>query len=184
MLPFRLTICGISELPNLTPEGVSHVVSVLDPGTPTPDPLDEWALVARHDFRFHDDWDAREDRRPPNPEDVVRVLETGAALAGDDVSHLLVHCWAGMSRSTAIAMTLMAQSAPGREAEIPEALLAVRQPAWPNSRIIQMADDQLGAQGRLIAAKEEVFRQVVRDHPHVIETMQNFGRGHEIPDTG
>lgn len=181
MLPFRLTICGISELPEFTLSGVTHVVSVLDPGAPTPGLLEEWTLSARHDFRFHDDLDVREQRRPPAPEDIERLLENGAALAAGDVSHLLVHCWAGMSRSTAIAMTLMAQMAPGREAEIPDALLAVRQPAWPNSRIIQMADDQLGASGRLVAAKEEVFRRVVRDHPHIVETMKGFGRGHEIP---
>lgn len=181
MLPFRLTICGISELSDHTPSGVSHVVSVLDPGTPRPEVLDGWALSARHDFRFHDDLDERDARRPPMAADVARVIETGAALAKDDVSHLLVHCWAGMSRSTAIAMALMAQAAPGREAEIPAALLTVRQPAWPNSRIIEMADAQLGAGGRLIEAKEEIFRRVVREHPHVIETMQNFGRGHEIP---
>ena len=160
---------------------MTHVVSVLDPGTPAPDVLNDWALAARHDFRFHDDLELREERQPPAPQDVERVLRAGAALAAEKVSHLLVHCWAGMSRSTAIAMTLMAQTAPGREAEIPDVLLAVRQPAWPNSRIIRMADEQLGADGRLIAAKEEIFRRVVRDHPHIVETMRGFGRGHEIP---
>ncbi len=158
------------------------MVSVLDPGTPEPDAFEDWPLRARHNFRFHDDIDAREDRRPPQTEDITRMLEMGKALSADDVSHLLVHCWAGMSRSTAIAMTLMAQASPGREEEIPAALLVIRQPAWPNSRIIEMADAQLGAGGRLIAAKQEVFRRVVHDHPQVVELMQNFGRGHEIPD--
>ena len=181
MLPFRLTICGISELPGFTFAGVSHVVSVLDPGTPAPEVLDEWAVSTRHDFRFHDDLESRADRQAPAAGDVARLLEAGTALAAEDVSHLLIHCWAGVSRSTAVAMALMAQAAPGREMEIPDSLLTVRQPAWPNSRIIRMADDQLGAGGRLIAAKDEVFRRVVRDHPHMVETMQNFGRGHEIP---
>jgi predicted protein tyrosine phosphatase len=181
MLPFRLTICGLAELPDHAPAGVSHVVSVLDPGTPEPDEFEGWPLRARHDFRFHDDIVVREDRRPPHSDDISQVLEMGTTLSNDEVSHLLVHCWAGMSRSTSIAMTLMAQAAPGREAEIAEALLSVRQPAWPNSLIIEMADAQLGADGRLIAAKEEVFRRVIRDHPHVVELMENFGRGHEIP---
>ena len=182
MLPFRLTICGLAELPDHEPAGVSHVVSVLDPGTPEPEEFAAWRLAARHDFRFHDDIVEREDRRPPLADDVAQVLEMGKALTGDEVSHLLVHCWAGMSRSTSIAMALMAQAAPGREAEIPQALLEVRQPAWPNSRIIEMADVQLGAGGRLVDAKEEIFRRVVRDHPHIVEMMENFGRGHEIPD--
>ncbi len=182
MLPFRLTICGISELPDHAPAGVSHVVSVLDPGTPAPDEFADWPLEGRHDYRFHDDIFVREDRRPPLPDDVARVLEMGASLEAQQVSHLLVHCWAGMSRSTAIAMTLMAQAAPGREDEIPAALLAVRQPAWPNSRIIEFADAALSAGGRLVAAKEEVFRRVIHAHPHVVEMMEGFGRGHEIPD--
>ena len=138
-------------------------------------------LQQRHDFRFHDDITEREDRRPPNADDVAAVISMGTELAADSVDHLLVHCWAGMSRSTSIAMTLMAQASPGREAEIPDALLSVRTPAWPNSRIIDMADAQLGAEGRLIAAKEEVFRRVVRNHPQMIEMMENFNRGHEIP---
>lgn len=182
MLPYRLTICGVTELPEAAALAPSHAISILDPETPVPQPLRTLPDLVRHDLRFHDDIAERPDRQAPTAADVNRLLEIGEALRGEAVEHLLVHCWAGVSRSTAMAIALMAQAAPGREDEIPDTLLATRSPAWPNSVIVEIADAALGAGGRLIAAKEEIFRRVIRAHPHMAETMRGYDRGHEVPE--
>jgi hypothetical protein len=36
LVGFRITVCGIEELPGHCEAGVSHVLSILDPGSPLP----------------------------------------------------------------------------------------------------------------------------------------------------
>ena len=68
---------------------------------------------------------------------------------------LLVHCWAGVSRSTAAAYTILCDRA-GRGAEPRLAReLRVRAPhAWPNRRMIRLADTLLDRQGAMVEAVE------------------------------
>ncbi len=65
---------------------------------------------------------------------------------------LLIHCYAGISRSTAAA--LVALSLWQDELEAARALRAAAPHAIPNQRIIALADAVLGRQGRLVAARE------------------------------
>ncbi len=67
---------------------------------------------------------------------------------------LLVHCFAGVSRSTAAALITLASKAPGREMVAAKALRRVAPHALPNRRMIEIADDLLACEGRLIAARE------------------------------
>lgn len=62
---------------------------------------------------------------------------------------LLAHCYAGISRSTAAALIIACYLNPGREAEV-ATLMRQRAPhAQPNRRMIELADQVLGCQGRL-----------------------------------
>src|SRR5882672_5216638 len=99
--PFRVTICGIPELGEHCAAGVTHVLSILDPDHPDPVAFDAFSPHHRLSLRFNDiiEWDA--DRLAPSRTDVERVLDFGRVLGETANSHLLIHCHAGVSRSTA-----------------------------------------------------------------------------------
>lgn len=69
---------------------------------------------------------------------------------------LLVHCEAGVGRSTATALAIIAERmGKGREAEAMAEVLRLRPEASPNLRVVELADDILGCDGALLA---EVIR--------------------------
>jgi predicted protein tyrosine phosphatase len=65
---------------------------------------------------------------------------------------ILIHCVAGVSRSTAAALITAASRAAGRELELAQALRQAAPHAQPNSLMITLGDAILGCGGRLIAA--------------------------------
>jgi predicted protein tyrosine phosphatase len=70
---------------------------------------------------------------------------------------LVVHCWAGISRSTAAAfITLCTLNEPGTERHFAQALRAASRTATPNPLMVELADDLLGRRGRMISAIEEI----------------------------
>lgn len=66
----------------------------------------------------------------------------------------LIHCYAGVSRSTAAALILMSLHNPGREHAAAQTLRDRAPHAQPNRRIIRIADQIMGLDGRLIGAVE------------------------------
>src|SRR5256885_12411274 len=99
--PFRLTICGISELDEHCAAGVTHVLSILDPDTPDPPAFAAFAPHHRLALRFHDIIETRPDPLPPARADVERLLAFGHALSDPPGNHPLIHIRAGVSCSTA-----------------------------------------------------------------------------------
>src|SRR4029453_13187333 len=90
---------------------------------------------------------------PPGPEVVARILECGRAW--DAAQPMLIHCFAGISRSTAAAFVLACAGSP--EADERRIALAMRRAAphaSPNRRIVSLADRLLGREGRMVAALE------------------------------
>lgn len=72
---------------------------------------------------------------------------------------LVIHCWAGISRSTAAAYIAACALGPRRdEEEIAQALRAASPSATPNARLVAVADAALGRQGQMIAAIERIGR--------------------------
>jgi predicted protein tyrosine phosphatase len=69
---------------------------------------------------------------------------------------ILLHCMAGISRSTAAALIALALTAPGREELVARQLRRAAPHASPNRRIIALADRLLARDGRLIAARESM----------------------------
>lgn len=151
LVPYRLTICGLDELEAHGDAEVSHVLSLLDPDTPEPAVGRLFGDVWAHRvLRFHDIDRSMPGGRAPAPDDVSDVLSFGRELRDAPArSHVLVHCHAGVSRSTAAAVILMAQQNPGRETEALAAVTALRPIARPNPRMLALADEILGCQGRL-----------------------------------
>lgn len=74
---------------------------------------------------------------------------------------LVVHCVAGISRSTAAAYTIAAALAPEQdEAELAWTLRRLSPTASPNIRLVALADELLGRSGRMTAAIRQIGRGV------------------------
>jgi predicted protein tyrosine phosphatase len=113
IFPIRITVCGFAELKGYGGVGVSHVLSLLDPGTPIPSELDRFGGPRRLELRFHDVIKELPYTKPPSIEDVEGILALGRELTAkrSESAHLLIHCHAGFSRSPAALALLVAQAA-------------------------------------------------------------------------
>lgn len=179
--PFRVTICGIPELGEHCAAGVTHVLSILDPDWPDPPAFHDFSPHRRLALRFHDVIEPAPDRLLPSRDDVVRLLAFGRELGGAPAGHLLVHCHAGVSRSTASTALILAQSEPERPArEVFERIGQMRPRVWPNLRILELGDALLGRGGEIVAAVGPLYRRHLRREPEFGELMIDHGRGREI----
>ena len=183
LLPVKVTICGIAELDGFAGAGVSDVLSIVNPGQDEPEAFRLYRPHRRTTLRFHDIVLPAEGQAMPAPGDVERILDFGMKLnAAGDSRHLLVHCVAGVSRSTAAAAILMAQANPGREAEAFMALLDIRPRAWPNSRMVELADAMLGRRGRLRQGLDAYYRAALERYDGFADYIRSIGdRNHELP---
>jgi predicted protein tyrosine phosphatase len=179
--PFRVTICGIPELPEHCAAGVTHVLSILDPEWPDPTAFAGFPPHRRLALRFHDVIEPTPDRLAPTRADVERLLGFGRELADVAASHLLVHCHAGVSRSTAAAALILAQASPDRPAhEVLDRVAQLRPRAWPNLRILELGDALLGRRGELVVAASAIYRRLLEREPEFEEAMIDGGRGREV----
>ena len=174
-----LTVCGLDELDRHGGRGVTHVLSILDPDWPEPEAFQDFDPHFRATLRFHDAIEADPGIVLPQRADVEQILAFGRDAG--DVRHLLIHCHAGISRSTAAMLMILAQAHP-RETEgaIVDRLLEIRPQAWPNSRMIGFADELLGRDGRLGAAVRRVYAARLKSQPDLAETMRRLNRAREV----
>ena len=185
LTPFRVTICGIDELPAHNARGVTHVLSLLAPDWPPLAAFDLYPPHRRLELRFHDVIDPGPGAVAPQPDDIEQLLQFGRDLKDTPRAHLLVHCQAGVSRSTAAAILIVAQARAHRPAaEAVRAVVAYRPRAWPNLRIIEFGDALLGRGGELITAVAAHYRARLSREPWLAEAMVEAGRGREIALTG
>lgn len=180
LLPYGITICGLSELPDHAEAGISHVVSILDPIWPDPEEFARWGTHRRVLWRFDDVVEAGGGYAAPTRRHVEAILALGLELAREPVAQLLIHCHAGVSRSTATAVILMAQHNPGREPEIFAELTRVRPRSWPNALMLRLADELLERQGALITELRHHQRRIAAAHPEFADLLARCGRAHEI----
>jgi predicted protein tyrosine phosphatase len=77
---------------------------------------------------------------------------------------LVVHCYMGISRSTASAYAAVCALNPHRdEASIAQGLRRASPTATPNIRIVSLADTLLGRNGRMVAAIETIGRGILAE---------------------
>lgn len=181
LLSHRLSICGLDELATFAADGVSHVISIIDPTIAEPPTFAGYPPHRRDTFRFDDVIDPRPGFAPPVSDDIERLLDIGEQFARESPDHLLVHCHAGISRSTAASAILLAQFNPGRELAAFELIRRIRPRSWPNSRMVQIADSLLSRDGSLVDALRDHFARVAVTHPALAELVRNHGRAHEVP---
>lgn len=146
-----LIVCPLSLVETVIADRApSHLITLLDPDSLIPTPR---GLAAERHLRLgvNDIVEVSEGYVCPDEALVRRILDFGAGWTGD--RPMLVHCWAGISRSTATAFVLACGLNPEvPERRIAEALRAASRHAHPNRRIVGVADDLLGRRGRMVDA--------------------------------
>jgi len=174
------TVCGLSELNDFRSSGVTHVISILDPGAPEPEMLSTYPPHSRTVLRFHDEIAPAPHVVLADYKDMEEILAVGRAAVHES-AHVLIHCHLGISRSTATMAALLAVNHP-HEAEdtIFARVLRLRSNAWPNSRMIALADDLLGRSGRLTRALGGLYATQLARRPEFGRFLRDNGRGYEV----
>jgi predicted protein tyrosine phosphatase len=148
-------VCSLETMPKLVVEtGARHLITVINqmsiPPTPAVVPPDLHLRLAMNDITSPQDGLVH-----PNTEHIEALI--AFARTWNRQGPLVVHCWAGISRSTAAAfITLCTLNKPGTERQFAQALRAASPTATPNYLMVEIADDLLGAKGRMIDAIEEI----------------------------
>ena len=152
----KIIVCPLSRAPDIArDQKPSHVVSLLDPGSPFP------ALAGYEDRHFR--LEIHDVEQEVDGFDALSAAHMGDMLefvhGWQRAAPLLVHCFAGISRSTATAYIAACAHNPGAdEEEIALALRAASPSASPNRRFVALADASLGRGGRMTRAIEKIGR--------------------------
>ncbi|HXC56461.1 MAG TPA: hypothetical protein VNU97_14280 [Rhizomicrobium sp.] len=128
----------------------SHLVTLLSPEhmieTPKGFPSDRHLRLGVNDVV-----DAQAADHPPDRAHVERLLAFARTWPAE--APILVHCWAGISRSMAATYIILCDRL-GRGSELfaAKAIRARAPHAYPNTLLVRHADELLGRQGRMIEA--------------------------------
>lgn len=127
----------------------SHILSLISPSA---EPTGFHQLGPQHlELRFHDITEPRDGLIEPSPDHLRDIL--AFADAARDTGPLLIHCWAGVSRSTAAAFIVACQrSSEGHEQHLALRLRQIAPYATPNIRMVRIADSLLGRSGKMTQA--------------------------------
>jgi predicted protein tyrosine phosphatase len=150
-------VCPLSRLGETVAEtGARHVVTLINRETLVHRP--ESIEVGNHLFLgMHDICDPADGMVCPAEHHVEEFL--GFVGRWDRRTPVVIHCYAGISRSTAAAFSAYCAVRPDlEEAEIALRLRQRSPEATPNARIVRMADAILGREGRMIGAVERIGR--------------------------
>jgi predicted protein tyrosine phosphatase len=152
-----IIVCPLHAVPRLVDGGdITHVMSLLGPETPHLT-LARLQPKCHLQLTFHDIAEPVDGFTAPGREHVEQMLEF--VTTWQPPASLLIHCWAGISRSTAAAFAAMcALKSEEDEAEIAWTLRRMAPTASPNRLIVKHADQILGRRGRMIAAVEAIGR--------------------------
>lgn len=152
-----IIVCPLSRAPEIARERkASHVVSLLDPGTAFPHiegmPEERRLRLALHDIESETDGLDH----PADPH-ITAILDFVSGWERE--APILIHCYAGISRSTATAfITACVHNPEVDEDHIARALREASSTASPNRRIIALADAALGREGRMSRAIDAIGR--------------------------
>ncbi len=152
-----LYVCPLSHLEGAVKEhDAGHVLTLINLQTPVPTPPG----IAPEDHLFlgmNDIAAPREGFVPPSSEQVQHLIDF--ASGWDRRKPVIVHCWAGVSRSTAAAFTVACALQPDRaEQEIAKEIRFLSPTASPNPMIVGYADGLLNRSGRMVDAVRSIGR--------------------------
>ncbi|MEJ8571690.1 tyrosine phosphatase family protein [Microbaculum marinum] len=141
-------VCSLARIAEVVDQtGASHLVTLITEGTEVPRPAA--ILPDRHLFlAMHDITAVTEGMVLPSHDHVADYL--AFVEDWDRAQPMVVHCFAGISRSTAAAYIAACALNPRiDEEELALQIRASSPTATPNSRLVHIADDVLGRQGRM-----------------------------------
>ena len=149
----------VSSLSGLTKLAASlerfDLLTLLSPSAEARD----WSAIARERhvrLSFHDIVELTPDLTAPDAEVMRVILDFGRDAS--EGRPLLIHCWAGISRSSAAAYAIACDRNPGYEAVIADELRRRSPYVTPNKLMVKLADDMLGRDGRMSAAIARIGR--------------------------
>jgi predicted protein tyrosine phosphatase len=133
-----------------------RVISILDPATPFPELGASYA--GRHlRLSFHDVHEAAPGLVPVTEEHVTELLSFLAAWSDDE--SILIHCHAGIGRSTATGFVARCHRNPAAsELALARDLRRVAPLSRPNEAVVRMADRLMRRRGRMIDAIRQTGR--------------------------
>ena len=147
----RIHVCPLAHIDSTVAEtGARSMVTIINVGTPVTRPT---AIAPdRHLYiGVSDILTPMQGHILPGRAHVETLVDF--VRAWDRREPLLIHCFAGVSRSTAAAFISACALAPHRdEAAIAQAIRLASPTATPNAKLIEAADDALGRKGRMNAA--------------------------------
>jgi predicted protein tyrosine phosphatase len=147
-------VSSLSALNSVTAKLPSYdLLTLLSPDHP---PTDWSAFVCERHVRlaFHDIVEPMPGLTPPDRDLMQAVLEFGRHAKPQ--RPLLIHCWAGISRSSAAAFVIACDRNPGFERDIAHELRRRAPSATPNRLMVRLADDLLQRNGRMVEAIEAI----------------------------
>jgi predicted protein tyrosine phosphatase len=148
-------VCSLAALPEtVKATGASHVLTVMANVNQVQRP--ESVLPANHlRVQMDDITEQMDGFLAPNDAHIVQVLDF--VRGWDRHAPLVVHCYAGISRSTASAFAAACMLNPQRdERVIARQIRAASAVASPNRLIVTLADKALGRDGRMLRALDEM----------------------------
>lgn len=144
-------VSSLSRLHNVVEAtGASHLVTLINVNNKVDRPVS--IAPERHLFLgLSDIVEPMEGHVTPGAAHVAQLLSFVADWGR--ARPIVIHCWAGISRSTAAAFITACHLNPGRdEAELARILRKASPSATPNARLVAIADTMLGREGRMINA--------------------------------
>jgi predicted protein tyrosine phosphatase len=149
-------VSPLSALSTVTTQLQNYdLLTLLSPGHPETD----WSALAceRHiRLAFHDIVEPMPGLTAPDRNIMQAVLDFGRN--SENQRALLVHCWAGISRSSAAAFAIACDRNPGFERDIAIELRRRSPSATPNRLMVRLADDLLARHGLMVEAIDSIGR--------------------------
>jgi predicted protein tyrosine phosphatase len=170
----KILVCPLSKVMSMvsihTPE---RIVSLLDPGYAFPETGP--AYFNRHlRLCFHDIHVTSEGQVVPTAKHIDDLLAFISLWSRK--APILIHCRAGIGRSTAVAfITACLYNPHADELEMASALRRASPLARPNETLIQLADAAMGRNGMMSKAIAETGRDLY--WADVIEQLKNYDEG-------
>ncbi len=149
----KLVVCSLAAAhEQVKLHEASHVISLLSPESHWP----EFSDVQHLRLALNDIAMLTPGLTAPGATDAERLLSF--VRKWDRNKPLLIHCWAGISRSTAAAYCTMCALRPDNEEALARELRELSPSATPNRLLVKHVDQLLGRDGRMSKAIERIGR--------------------------